>query len=49
LGEFEKIKVFGIGVDEIPKSGTSEDLLEVHGIDCNSILKKVREILQSQD
>lgn len=49
LGEFEKIIVHGIGVTEIPKSGKAKDLLEIHGIDHTAIIKKVKEILQSQD
>jgi transketolase len=49
LGEFEKITVHGIGVNEIPKSGKAKDLLEIHGIDYKAIIKKVKEIIQSQD
>lgn len=49
LGEFEKIKVFGLGINEIPKSGQSKDLLAMYGIDANAIVKKVKEIIQSQD
>lgn len=49
LGEFEKIKVHGIGINEIPKSGKAKDLIKIYGIDCSAIIKKVKEIIQSQD
>lgn len=49
LTEFEKIKIYGMGVNEIPKSGKAKDLLKIHDIDHTAIVKKVRLILQSQD
>ena len=45
LKEEDNLKIFGLGLQEIPRSGKCIDLLKLYGIDSQSIINKIKEIL----
>ena len=45
MGEEEGIKVVGLGLEEIPRSGKCQDLMRLYGIEAKAIISKIKDIL----
>lgn len=45
LSTTKNICIEGLGIKEIPRSGTPSDLVIYFGIDCKSIVSKVKEMI----
>jgi hypothetical protein len=45
LAHHEGLKVYGVGVTHVPRSGKPQELLHHYGLDSEGICRKVRELL----